>query len=150
MTLNSPIGSSAYFILLFIDLPSFSPIARTINADDIPSICEPYRDDALSNAANTIESLFLPTMGRVFCNDTVRIKKSTLGQRKRNAMLRLVFFILILIPFEARLFHVRIIGFCGLNCNIKVFINIWIRKFFNHSQKDVPPAADGLHRDRLR
>jgi hypothetical protein len=48
-----------------------------------------------------------------------------LCQSKRNAVLRLVFFILDLIPFEAGLFHVTIIIFWGLNCNIKVRINIW-------------------------
>jgi hypothetical protein len=62
MTLNASIGSSAYFILLFIDLPSFSPIARPINADDIPSICESYCNDAVTSAANTIESFLLPTI----------------------------------------------------------------------------------------
>ena len=77
-TLNSPIGSSVYLILFFIDLPPFSPIPRTINADDITSICDPNSHDAAFDTANTVKS-FLPTfMGYIFYDDTMRIKKSML------------------------------------------------------------------------
>jgi len=42
ITFNLPIGSSVYFIFLFISLPPFSPIiSSTMDADDISPISKP-------------------------------------------------------------------------------------------------------------
>jgi hypothetical protein len=47
-----------YFVLLFINLPSFPPVSRTVDADNTISIREPHGHDRLSDTANAIVSLF--------------------------------------------------------------------------------------------
>ena len=79
MTLNSPIGSSLYFILLFIDLPPFSPVSCSEDTDYILSKCESNSYDAVIDSTDTVKSFLLAAMGHILCNDTVRIKKGTLG-----------------------------------------------------------------------
>ena len=79
ITLSFPIGSSAYFILLFINLSPFSPVPGTIDADDIAPVCESNSDDAVVDPAHTEESILTGAMTDIFCNNTVRIKERSLG-----------------------------------------------------------------------
>ena len=109
ITLSLPIGSSVYFILLFINLSPFSPVSGTIDTDNIAPVGESNSDDTVVNPAHTVESILTGAMTDIFCNHAVRIKKRTLGYTKRHPMLPLIFSIFSLIPFEANLFHSIII-----------------------------------------
>ena len=87
MTLNLPIGSSLYFILLFIYFPPFSPITRSINADNITPMREPHGHNAVSDTSNTIKSIFLAAMVDILGYDTVRVKKGAGPVKKRLRVL---------------------------------------------------------------
>src|SRR3990167_799231 len=80
ITFNFPIGSSVYFILLFIYLPPFSPISSSVNADNIASISKPHGHDAIAYLTDTVKSVFLSAVIYIFYNDTMRVKKGMLGQ----------------------------------------------------------------------
>jgi hypothetical protein len=57
------------------------------------------------NATDTVKSLFLSTVGHILSNNSVRIKKGTLGQGKGDFVLGLILFILILVPLKASPLH---------------------------------------------
>ncbi len=66
-----------YFILLFINLSPFSPVAGTIDANDVTPVCESDSDDIVFDSAHTIESILIGTVTDIFCNNAVRIKKNS-------------------------------------------------------------------------
>ena len=104
-TLRLPIASSVYFVLVFIDFPSFSPIACAIDAYYVTTIRKPDRQDTFANMPHAVISILFVAMGNVFRDNTVGIKKSLLRGQKRNTMFGLVFLILFLILFKGCLFH---------------------------------------------
>jgi len=68
-------GSSVYFILLFINLSPFSPVPGTIDTDNIAPVRESNSDDTVVNSAHTVESILPGAMADIFCNNAVRITK---------------------------------------------------------------------------
>ena len=65
-------------------------------------------------------------MSYIFYNNSVRIKKRTLGQIKRDPMLSLIFSVFPLIPFEAY-FSRNHYTMLGTESNINVWQYIWNR-----------------------
>jgi len=105
MTLSFPIGSFVYFILVFINLFPLSPVSCTENSDNITSIRESYCHDPIIDTADAVESSLTTAMTYILSDYTVMIKKSLLGQRKRDMVFELILCVLFLIPLEADLFH---------------------------------------------
>jgi hypothetical protein len=65
--------------LLFIDFPSFPPIACTIDAYYVTTVRKPDRYDTFTDTPHAIIPIFFIAMGNVFRNNTMRIKKRLLG-----------------------------------------------------------------------
>lgn len=104
-TFNLPTGSSVYFILFFINVFPLSPVSCPENADNITSIRESYGHNAVIDSADTVKSVLPATVRYIFSNYTVRVKKSSLGQRKRDMVFGVILPVLLLIPLEADLLH---------------------------------------------
>jgi hypothetical protein len=98
-------GSSVYFILLFIDFPPSSPITCAKDSNDILAVGKSNGHDSSVNAADTVKPPFLSTVGHILSNNSVRIKEGTLGQGKGDSVLGLILFILILVPLKASPLH---------------------------------------------
>ena len=105
MILSFPIGSSVYFVLFFILLSPLSPVTRAKYADYVTSKCKSDGQDTVIDAANTVKSILPANVRYVFSNYTVRIKKSSLGQRKRDTVFSLILLVFPLIPLKADLLH---------------------------------------------
>jgi hypothetical protein len=84
--------------LVFIDLPPFSPIPCSVNADHVAAVCKSHGHDAVINPSDAVISVLFGAMSSVFRNNTVRIKKGPLGYSKRNIVFREVFFTII--PYQ--------------------------------------------------
>ena len=126
MTFRSPIGSSVYFVLVFINFPSFSPVACAINANNVTPVCKPDGQNAFADVSYAVITILFGAMGSVFCDDTVGIKKSLLCRQKRNAVFGFVFLILFLIPFKGCSFHQYTIPILRIHSNTKVWKYIWL------------------------
>ena len=124
-TFRSPIGSSVYFVLLFIDFPSFSPITCAIDANYVATVCKPDRQNTFTDTSHAVIPIFFSTMGNVFRDNTVGIKKSLLCGQKRNAMFGLVFLVLFFIPFKGCFSHVHIIPWLYAAMAILKYGNIY-------------------------
>jgi hypothetical protein len=92
-------------IFALIDLLAFPPIAGTEDADGTPTVCKSHRENTAPNCAEAVVSFFHLTMGEVFSNDTVWIRKSVLRLRERHAVLGLIFEVFLDVSFEARIAH---------------------------------------------
>jgi len=91
--------------LLFIDPLSFSPISSPENPDYIDPKGKSNSHYAVIYATDTIESSLLTPMAYIFCNDTARVEKSTLGQGKGDIVFGLVLPVFFLVPLKASLPH---------------------------------------------
>jgi hypothetical protein len=100
-----PKGSFVYSILFFIDLSPFSPVSCPDNTDHALPISEPDRHDSVIDSADTIISFLRTAMGHILQDDALRIKKSVLSRRKRDAMLRLILRVFIFVPIEMAFYH---------------------------------------------
>jgi len=67
-------------------------------------------------------------MGDILRDHTVRIEKSMPREAKRNTVLRLVFFVFLLIPFEADFLHWFIIRCHESEGNTTVWLDVWDKK----------------------
>src|SRR5574337_282309 len=77
-----PMGSSVYLILLFINLPSFSPISGAIYADDISPVRESNSHNSFTNTAYAVISVFFSTVFLILYDYALRIQESLLSERK--------------------------------------------------------------------
>jgi hypothetical protein len=73
---RSPIGSSVYFILVFIDFPSFSPITCAIDANNIATVRKSDSHNAFTDISYAVMPVFFGTMENIFRDNTVGIKKA--------------------------------------------------------------------------
>jgi hypothetical protein len=103
--LGSPIGSSVYFIFVFIYLPSFPPIPCTIDANDITPVSEPDSHNTITDSSDAVVSVFFGTVSHVLYNNTLRFEKSLLCLDKRNLMFFLILSILFFIPLKSGFPH---------------------------------------------
>ena len=135
MIFRSPIGSSVYFVLVFIGFPSFSPISCTIDANNVATICKPDGQNTFSDTSHAVIPAFFGTMCGVFRNNTVGIKKCLLCSQKRNAVLGLVFFILFLVPLKFCFSHKYIISKTCVNRQYICMVNYMGMSIFLHNDE---------------
>jgi len=97
--------------LFFIDLSPFSPVSCSDNTNQALPISEPDRHDSVLDAAYTIISFFSMAMGHILHDDALWIKKSTLSQEERDAMLRLILCVFVLVPIKMAFYHDQSISY---------------------------------------
>src|SRR5579863_5073382 len=101
-TSTRPSFSSVYLGVRFIDLPASAPIAGADDANDPSAIGKPYRHDARTDSAETVEAFFGAAVSGITSNDTIRVQESQLCLLKGDVVLRAVLRVLHGIPVEAR------------------------------------------------
>jgi hypothetical protein len=111
----------------FIDLLAFPPIARAEDADGPPTVRKSDRENTAPNCAKAVVPFFRLTMGEVFSNDTVWIRKGVLRLREPHAVLVLIFEVFLDVPFEARCAHGTRLADEEDKCHIKIWLYIWLR-----------------------
>jgi hypothetical protein len=89
-----------YVIFFFINLFPPSPVSCPDNTDDVIPIGEADGHDPFIDLPDTIESLLFTAVTDILGNDTMRVKECALGHGKGNAMLALIFSILLIVPVE--------------------------------------------------
>src|SRR5208283_247645 len=104
-TLSSPMGSSVYFIFVFIHPPYLSPISSAVYTNDVPAICKPHCHYAIAHTSDAVKPIFVLAVTNIFNYYTVGIKKSMLRHGKRNVMFCLIFSVFLFIPFKTGFSH---------------------------------------------
>ena len=133
--LTLPIGSSVYFIFLFIYFLSFPPISGANNSDFVFSVGESYSHNSTRSSPKAIISLFVITVFKILQNDTIMIQESKLRQGKRDAVFLLIQLVFSRIPLKIRSsFHRVKIRQIKIYINIFVWLFIW---FFIHIEVSV-------------
>lgn len=67
-------------------------------------------------------------MANIFRYDTIRVEEGTLSQCKWNTMFNLIFFIFLIVPFEAGNLHSFNIPKLCNDGNIKVWVDIGVAR----------------------
>jgi hypothetical protein len=80
--LTSPIGSSVYFIFELIYNLAFPPVTGSKYAYHVVPIGKAYRENSITDLAETIITHFIFAVVHVFGNDTMGICKGILGHCK--------------------------------------------------------------------
>ena len=88
-----------------MDLLSLSPVSRAENANDIAPIREANCNHPIMDLTYAIEAILGAAMRNILHDNTMGIKKRQLRQPKWDAVLFLIFLVLVVIPFKARPFH---------------------------------------------
>jgi hypothetical protein len=79
--------SSVYSIFLFIYPFPLSPVSRADDPNDATPVSKANSDDSFVYPAYATEAVFITAMADILHDDTQRVKKSMLGQRKGDACL---------------------------------------------------------------
>jgi hypothetical protein len=108
-------------------LLAFPPIARAEDADGPPTVRKSDRENTAPNCAKAVVPFFRLTLGEVFSNDTVWIRKGVLRLRERHAVLGLIFEVFLDVPFKARFAHGTRLADEEDKCHIKIWLYIWLR-----------------------
>jgi hypothetical protein len=116
-------------IFAFIDLLAFPPIAGTEDADGPPTVRKSDGENTAPNCAKAVVPFFRLTMGEVFSNDTLWIRKGVLRLRERHAVPGLIFEVFRDVPFKARFAHGTRLADEEDKYHIKIWLDIWFRLF---------------------
>jgi hypothetical protein len=106
-------------------LLAFPPIARTEDADGPPTVRKSDCENTARNCSEAVVPFFRLTMGEVFSNDTVWIRKGVLRLRERHAVLGLIFEVFLDVPFKAHFAHGTRLADEEDKCHIKIWLYIW-------------------------
>jgi hypothetical protein len=111
---------------VLINRLSFPPVTGSDYPNNSVPVRKTYRDYAFSDLAKTVVTLFFVAMVRVLRDETMRISKGVLGNRKRYTMLFPVFLIFSGVPFEMRFCHGRSLSENMAICHTFIWVFIWI------------------------
>jgi len=86
-------------------LLSFSPITCPENTDHVAAIHESDSKHAIFDKAETVMPRLIRTVRKIFGYHALRVCESELRQAEANAVLILIFLVLLRIPLEPGLCH---------------------------------------------
>jgi len=107
-------------------LLAFPPIARTEDADGPLTVRKSDCENTAPNCSKAVVPFFRLTMGEVFSNDTLWIRKGVLRLRERHAVLGLIFEVFLDVPFEACLAQGTRLADEEAKHHIKIWLYIWL------------------------
>ena len=99
MTFNF-IGSFVYLIFLLIGSLALAPVPGTDDANHVSPVCEPHSKNSIGHKPKTVEPLLHLAVRKIARNHTVRVRKCLLGEVETDAMLALVFRVLVGVPAD--------------------------------------------------
>jgi len=128
MILGSPIGSSVYLVLLFIDLFTLSPVTGTEDPDFVSAHGESHCQNTVTDPSDTIIPLLFIAVARVLRNNTFVVEKRLLCHCEGHTVFLLVLFVLCVIPLEFSSLHRLSLHNPASICNTIIWLSIWFVK----------------------
>ena len=101
MIFSLPSGSSVHLIFTLIGCRAPSPVARANDSDHVVAGREADRQHSAFDSTEAVVPPFARAMRQILCDHTARISEGKLRRRKDDAVLPLVFHILLWVPLEA-------------------------------------------------